>query len=446
MNKSPYLLWTNQPPQIERLRTFGCLAFIANPRNHHTWKMGPAGVEGILLGYENKNTAYHILRISDAKVIVTKHEAFDKGKFPSITEVSEGSHLNLNDFTTMVGESEGGADCSEMVDEIQMNSFCKSSPSIMVDEVHGNGEGSLSAKAVTAPITSVHIRVIRPFHPSLVSSDINSLNILPYTMRADALLTLADSSPCTYKEALNAPEKELWLAAIKKELNSMDKLQVWEVAERHRNFKLIGTTWVFRLKKDHSNWEIAHKARLCAQAFTQTQGFNFEKTYTPTGHLNSLQTLIAFAAEKGLKFHQIDIKSAFLNSPLLEEFYLHIPQGVELNEKRWCLRLKKAIYGLKQAPLAWYKCMKEWLVGANFQACILDPCVFHWEGIKPIWLYLHVNDIAVFGNEISEFKEEISLKFEIKVLCPVHLLLWVKITQEADCIYLDQQHFCELFL
>ncbi|MBW0474654.1 hypothetical protein O181_014369 [Austropuccinia psidii MF-1] len=107
-------------------------------------------------------------------------------------------------------------------------------------------------------------------------------------MRADALLTLADSSPRTYKEALNAPDKELWLAAIKKELNSMDKLQVWEIVEQHGNFKLIGTMWVFRLKKDHSNGEIKHKARLCAQGFMQTQGINFEKTYTPTGRLNSL--------------------------------------------------------------------------------------------------------------------------------------------------------------
>ncbi|MBW0471575.1 hypothetical protein O181_011290 [Austropuccinia psidii MF-1] len=118
MNKSPYFLWTNQPPQIKRLRTFGCLAFIANPREHRTWKMGPAGVEGILLGYESENTAYHILRISDAKVIVTKHSTFDEGNFPSLTEVIEGIQLNLDDFTTAVGESEEGTDCSERVDEI----------------------------------------------------------------------------------------------------------------------------------------------------------------------------------------------------------------------------------------------------------------------------------------------------------------------------------------
>ncbi|MBW0510598.1 hypothetical protein O181_050313 [Austropuccinia psidii MF-1] len=151
--------------------------------------------------------------------------------FPSLTEVVEGSKLNLDNFTTAVGESEEGEDCSETVDEIQMNSLCESSPSIMVDEVNGDGEGSLSAEAVNAPTTSAHIRVIGPHHPTLVLSDINSLNILPYTRRAHALLTLTNFAPCTHKEALNAPGKELWLAAINKELNSMDKLQVWEVVE-----------------------------------------------------------------------------------------------------------------------------------------------------------------------------------------------------------------------
>ncbi|MBW0577854.1 hypothetical protein O181_117569 [Austropuccinia psidii MF-1] len=283
-------------------------------------------------------------------------------------------------------------------------------------------------------------------NPTLISSDINNLNILPYTRRADSLLTLADLAPCTYRGALTAPNKELWLAAIDRELSSMKKLQVWEIVERHDDFKLIGTTWVFRLKKSHSDGGIEHKARLCPQGFLQTQGIDFEKTYSPTGHLNSLQTLIAFAAAKGLEFHQIDIKSAFLNAPLSEEVFLHVPQGLELDDKKWCLRLNKAIYGLKQAPLAWYKCLKEWLVGANFQFCILDPCVFYWEGDKPIWLYLHVDDIAVFGSEISDFKKEISKKFEIKDLGPADLLLGVKITQEEDCIYLDQQHFCESLL
>ncbi|MBW0479054.1 hypothetical protein O181_018769 [Austropuccinia psidii MF-1] len=93
------------------------------------------------------------------------------------------------------------------------------------------GEVPLSSEAVTAPTTLAHIEVIGPCHPTLVSSEINNLNILAYPRTEIVLLSLVSESPCTYKGALNAPDKQLWLESISKELHSIDKLQVLEVVE-----------------------------------------------------------------------------------------------------------------------------------------------------------------------------------------------------------------------
>ncbi|MBW0591374.1 hypothetical protein O181_131089 [Austropuccinia psidii MF-1] len=112
----------------------------------------------------------------------------------------------------------------------------------------------------------------------------------------------------------------------------MNNLNIWEVVELRREHKIVGTTWVFKLKRDHQNTVIEHKARLCAQGFTQTPSIDFDKTYAPTGRLNSLRALIAHACAKNLDFHQIDVKSAFLNAPLRETVYLSIPQGLDLNQ------------------------------------------------------------------------------------------------------------------
>ncbi|MBW0461502.1 hypothetical protein O181_001217 [Austropuccinia psidii MF-1] len=57
-NLSPYSLWTGNPPQIKKLRVFGCSAIVSIPRNHQEWKLGSAGEAGVLLGYENNNSAY----------------------------------------------------------------------------------------------------------------------------------------------------------------------------------------------------------------------------------------------------------------------------------------------------------------------------------------------------------------------------------------------------
>ncbi|MBW0503187.1 hypothetical protein O181_042902 [Austropuccinia psidii MF-1] len=69
----------------------------------------------------------------------------------------------------------------------------------MLGEVHADGKGSQSLYSVTAQSNASHIRVIGPWHPTLVSSDIDNLDILPHPMRADALLSLADITPQAFK-------------------------------------------------------------------------------------------------------------------------------------------------------------------------------------------------------------------------------------------------------
>ncbi|MBW0526155.1 hypothetical protein O181_065870 [Austropuccinia psidii MF-1] len=269
----------------------------------------------------------------------------------------------------------------------------------MVDEVHVAPD--LDSAEISPPGNVSRIKVIGPRHPTLISSDVDSHHILPYSRRPKVFLSTHDDSPRTFKQALSSSKKEVWSPAIQKELSSMNRLRVWEVVDLKPDYKLVGTTWVFRAKRNHLNEVIEYKARLCAQGFTQTPGVDFEKTYAPTGRMNSLRTLISFAASKNLLFHQVDIKSAFLNAPLTETVYLSIPQGLDFDQRKTCLCLNKAIYGLKQAPLAWYKRLKSWLTKISFAAFLLDPCVFYRSNPTPVGLYVHVDDIAIFGSDVK---------------------------------------------
>ncbi|MBW0548225.1 hypothetical protein O181_087940 [Austropuccinia psidii MF-1] len=162
--------------------------------------------------------------------------------------------------------------------------------------------------------------------------------------------------------------------------------------------------------------------------------------------MNSLKNLIAFAASRGLLFHQVDFKSAFLNAPLTETVYLSIPQGLNLDQRKSCLRLKKSIYGLKQTPLAWYDRLKKWLFKVGFTPYLLDPCVFFRQNPVQLWLYIHVDNIAIFGLEVKYFKEEISKEFEIKKIGTTDLILGVKISHSDNFIFLDQQNFTKALL
>ncbi|MBW0537361.1 hypothetical protein O181_077076, partial [Austropuccinia psidii MF-1] len=323
---------------------------------------------------------------------------------------------------------------------------CVAEPLGLVDESQSSGEPTSIPSSPVRPLHRSRIKVIGPRHPTLITADITPANILPYSRRAGALVTIAPDAPQTYKKAVEGSDKQAWLESISKELQSMERLKVWDVVELDPSYKLVGTTWVFKLKQNHLNKVVEHKARLCAQGFTQVQGVDFEKTYSPTGRLNSLRTLIAFAATTGLQFHQVDVKSAFLNAPLSETVFLSIPQGLCHDRRKTCLRLNKAIYGLKQAPLAWYQRLKDWLVKKGFTSCILDPCVFYRKGKHPIWLYVHVDDIAIFGKFVDDFKSEIAEDFEIKDIGIADLMLGVKIGQDENHLSLDQQHFTDSLL
>ena len=67
---------------------------------------------------------------------------------------------------------------------------------------------------------------------------------------------------------------------------------------------------------------VRNKARLVTQGFCQKEGINFEETFTPVARLEDIRIFLAFAASKGFKVFQMDVKSAFLNGFIEEEFYV----------------------------------------------------------------------------------------------------------------------------
>ncbi|MBW0536480.1 hypothetical protein O181_076195 [Austropuccinia psidii MF-1] len=442
-NLSPYSLWRGNPPRIKKLCVFGCRAIVSIPRNHQEWKLSPAGEEGVFLGYENDNSAYRILRLCDKKVLISQHVRFDESDFPFVKSLSQSDGFRATRDGEVIDLESGNEDLpavaakvvdethiaevdqAEAVDEICSADIGHTSEdnSRRVDEIPLSSEPNVEPCEVIANSRPTRLRVIGPRHPTIISGDINQDNILTYSRRPKVLVTRSEDVPKTFRSALKSPSSDEWLKAIKKGLTSM-----------------------IDLNTNHLEQITEYKARLCAQGFSQTPGVDFGKTYAPTGRLNSLRCLISHSVSNELEFHQVDIKSAFLNAPLVDTVFLSIPQGLEIDNRKFCLCLKKAIYGLKQAPLAWYDCLRGWLCQVGFSLCVLDPCVFFREGDHPVWLYVHVDDIAIFGKNVSIFKEELKTKLEIKDIGPANLMLGIKVTHSSGRVSLSQGHFIESLL
>ncbi|MBW0542416.1 hypothetical protein O181_082131 [Austropuccinia psidii MF-1] len=129
-----------------------------------------------------------------------------------------------------------------------------------------------------------------------------------------------------------------------------------------------------------------------------------------------------------------------------EDVYLSMPQGLPVCRKSHCLKLKKDIYGLRQAPLAWYKRLTAWLICSGFTASVSDPCMFFQKTTPPIWLFFHIDDITFFRSELSSFKEDIKYKFDIKDLGKADLMLGIKLNHVDDGLIISQTHYFESVL
>jgi hypothetical protein len=114
---------------------------------------------------------------------------------------------------------------------------------------------------------------------------------------------------------------------------------------------VITLKWVFKLKRDEAGAIVKHKAHLVARGFVQWEGIDFDDAFARVARMESVRLLLALAAQEGWRVHYMDIKLAFLNNNLKEEVYVHQLPGFAIPAKEGkVLRLRKALYGLWQAP------------------------------------------------------------------------------------------------
>ncbi|MBW0488518.1 hypothetical protein O181_028233 [Austropuccinia psidii MF-1] len=87
--RTPHEIWHNSKPPLHKLKPFGCKALLKIPTHSIRNKFDSKAWDGIFLGYENKASSYCILRVSDQKVLISKHVIFDENKFPSLSSQTQ---------------------------------------------------------------------------------------------------------------------------------------------------------------------------------------------------------------------------------------------------------------------------------------------------------------------------------------------------------------------
>ena len=256
-------------------------------------------------------------------------------------------------------------------------------------------------------------------------------------------------TPTTRKQAMATPEREFWLDAEKKEINSINMKKVLEPAQLPRGRRLLNTKWVYKIKYGAQGELSSYKVRLVACGYSQVFGIDFDETYSPVIRLTSMRLLFAISAQLGLKIHQMDVNTAFLHADISEEIYIRPPEGFPLTQGMNCFRLKKALYGLKQAPREWYNNMNGFLLSINFQRLSGESCLYFRrddnDGTICI-ISLYVDDLLIAGSSlaiINRVKNQLKDNYDMKDLGVVKHILGCEVKHEEDTgtSYLTQYQY-----
>ncbi|WVZ63541.1 hypothetical protein U9M48_013165, partial [Paspalum notatum var. saurae] len=399
LGKTSYELWFGRQPSVKHLRAFGCRCFVLKKAGYLD-KFESHCLDGIFLGYASSSRAFRVWILEAKQVVETCDVSFDK-TMPCTTpafELSgddeEGTPI-FEDEEGVVDDGDAGATApaaapapsatSSDDDGGPLPSASSSLPREQAQAEAGPTEDAGEVTSEIVPSRQVQWdhpphRMIGDIHEGVTRSSVNSLAFFSHSAY------VATFEPRDVSHALSDPN---WVNAMHEELENFERNHVWDLVKLPPNYRPIGTQWVFKNKQGENGMVVRNKARLVAHGFCQKEGIDYEETFAPIARLEAIRILLAFAASKGFKLQQMDVKSAFLNG-FIEEESARFPDRV--------YKLRKSLYGLNQAPRAWYARLKSFLLKSGSKTLFL----LSRGGDIPI-VQIYIDDIIFGGSSHALF-------------------------------------------
>ena len=219
---------------------------------------------------------------------------------------------------------------------------------------------------------------------------------------------------------------------MKEEITALEQNQTWELAPKPRDVKPISCKWVYKIKRRTDGSIERFKARLVARRFSQQYGLDYDETFSLVAKLTTIRVLLALAANRDWSLWQMDVKNAFLHGELDREIYMGQPMGFQSEDHpEHVCKLRKALYGLRQAPRAWYGKIAEFLTHSGYSVTSADSSLFvKAKGGRTAIVLVYVDDLIITGDceeENLQTKKNLSVRFQMKELGQLNHFLGLEI-------------------
>ncbi|GJR43006.1 putative ribonuclease H-like domain-containing protein [Tanacetum coccineum] len=292
-----------------------------------------------------------------------------------------------------------------------------------------------SEVVAVSPIPTLRIHNIHPQRQILGNpkSSVQTRSRVKQTSGAHALVSYVQKQQRNNHKYQEEPKKisealkdDSWVEAMQEELLQFRLQQVWILVDLPHGAKVIGTKWVYRNKRDERGVVVRNKARLVAQGHRQEEGIDYNKVFAPVARIEAI--------------------SAFLYGTIDEEVYVSQPPGfVDPDHPKKVYKVVKALYGLHQAPRAWYATLSTFLEEHGYRRGTIDKTLFIKKDKKDIMLVqVYVDDI-IFGSTrkswCDEFEALMKGRFQMSSMGELIFFLGLQVKQKTDGIFISQDKY-----
>ena len=256
------------------------------------------------------------------------------------------------------------------------------------------------------PNASFTSKLVNTFHEcnELFDGTINQLH--NYALATE----LGNNEVFTFTQAMRQDDRALFIEAMMKEVEDHEKREHWALVLRAtipKGVKTIQAIWSFKRKRFPDGTLNKHKARLCAHGGMQQWGENYWETYSPVVNMLSVRLILAIAHIHKLDSKSIDFVLAFPQAELDVDIWMELPRGMvpdcdDGNKRSYVLKLKKNLYGLKQASFNWFDKLKSGLVDRGFKPSEIDPCLYYKKGMI---ILTYVDDCIIVSTEMKKIND-----------------------------------------
>ncbi|KAG8502342.1 hypothetical protein CXB51_000314 [Gossypium anomalum] len=385
----------------------------------------------VLQGYSSQHKGYHCLT-PDGKVVVSRHMVFDEQCFPFSSAVQDTNSTPgcIPTYVPIVQSSvvqalvrQSSAPSSESGHSIPVDPSASCTPTFS-GSVDTSSGGYPSYPGDLVPEVSVSVGNT---HHMVTRSKASVFKPRVLHIETD------DFEPHTVEEA---PAHTEWKQAVQAEFDALVANSTWCLVPLPPGRKVIGCKWLFKVKKNPDGTIACRKARLVAKGCSQAPECDFKETFSPVVKPATIRVILLVAVSKGWKLRQVDVNNVFLNGDLTDEVFMQQPPGYVQsgqNGERLVCRLTKALYGLRQAPRAWFDKLKGFLTSAGFVLSKSDASLFvRVTTTSTLYVLVYVDDIIITGNEpgsIDDFVQQLYSKFSLKDMGDLHYFLGVEVTR-----------------